>query len=85
MKIKDEFLNLPKELLYETYLKIVYNPEEYDKITRSKMIEEIIKEYKPDYDNNTISLNLYKCLTTILKKRHDIRYVLFIVNFGKSW
>lgn len=48
MKIKDEFLNLPKELLYETYLKIVYNPEEYDKITRSKMIEEIIKEYKQE-------------------------------------
>ena len=48
MKIKNEFLNLPKELLYETYLKIVYNPEEYDKITRSKMIEEIIKEYKQE-------------------------------------
>lgn len=45
MKLKDEYIKLPKEMLYETYLKIVYNPKDYDDITRSKMLEEIIKEY----------------------------------------
>ena len=45
MKLKDEYIKLPKEMLYETYLKIVYNPKDYDNITRSKMLEEIIKEY----------------------------------------
>lgn len=48
MKLKDEYGNLPKEMLYETYLKIVYNPKAYDNITRSKMIEEIIKEYEQE-------------------------------------
>ncbi len=45
MKLKDEYIKLPKGMLYETYLKIVYNPKDYDNITRSKMLEEIIKEY----------------------------------------
>lgn len=45
MKLKDEFIKLPKEMLYETYLKIVYDEKDYDNITRNKMLEEIIKEY----------------------------------------
>lgn len=45
MKLKDEYLKLSKEMLYETYLKIVYKPKDYDNITRNKMLEEIIKEY----------------------------------------
>ena len=45
MKLKDEYLKLPKEMLYETYLKIVYKSKDYDNITRNKMLEEIIKEY----------------------------------------
>ena len=48
MKLKDEYVNLPKEMLYETYLKIVYNTKDYDNITRSKMLEEIIKEYNQE-------------------------------------
>lgn len=48
MNIKDEYINLPKDMLYETYLKIVYRAKDYDNITRSKMIEEIIKEYKQE-------------------------------------
>ena len=45
MKLKDEYLKLPKDILYETYLKIVYKSKDYDNITRNKMLEEIIKEY----------------------------------------
>ena len=48
MKLKDEYIKLPKDMLYETYLKIVYREKDYDNITRNKMIEEIIKEYKQD-------------------------------------
>ena len=48
MKLNDEYVKLPKNMLYETYLKIVYNSKDYDNITRSKMIEEIIKEYKQE-------------------------------------
>ena len=44
MKLNDEYVKLHKNMLYETYLKIVYNSKDYDNITRSKMIEEIIKE-----------------------------------------
>lgn len=50
MKIKDEYLKMPKELLYEMYLKIVYDAKDYDNITRGKMLDEIIQEYEPqDY------------------------------------
>lgn len=48
MKIKDEYLKLPKDILYETYLKIVYNTKDYDNVTRNKMLEEIIKEYNQE-------------------------------------
>lgn len=48
MKLKDEYLKMPKEMLYEKYLKIVYKPKNYDNITRSKMLEEIIKEYNQE-------------------------------------
>ena len=48
MKLKDEFIKLPKLLLYETYLRIVYDPKDYDRISRKKMLEEIIKEYNQE-------------------------------------
>lgn len=50
MKLKDEYLKLTKETLYETYLRIVYKVKDYDNITRNNIIEEIIKEYsQKDY------------------------------------
>lgn len=45
MKLKEELVKFPKEILYETYLKIVYDYKYYDNITRNKMLDEIIKEY----------------------------------------
>lgn len=46
MELKKEFIKLPKDLVYETYLKIVYDVKDYDDITRNKMLDEIIKEYR---------------------------------------
>ena len=48
MKLKEEYSEQPKELLYEIYLKIVYKAKDYDDITRNKMLEEIIKEYNQE-------------------------------------
>lgn len=50
MKLKEEYVKLSKELVYEMYESIVYEIKDYDKITRSKMLDEIIKEYdQEDY------------------------------------
>ena len=46
MKLKDEYIKLPKEIVYDTYCKIVYEVKDYDDIARSKMLDDIIKEYK---------------------------------------
>lgn len=46
MELKKEFIKLSKDLVYETYLKIVYDVKDYDDITRNKMLDEIIKEYR---------------------------------------
>ncbi len=48
MKLKEEFVKLPKEMVYNMYLSIVYDAKDYDDITRSKMLEEIVKEYSQD-------------------------------------
>lgn len=50
MKIKDEFGKFRKDMLYPTYESLVYECKDYDKISRNKMIDEIVKEYKnPNY------------------------------------
>lgn len=46
MKLKDEFVKLPKYEAYDMYEKIVYNVKDYDDITRSKMLNEILKQYE---------------------------------------
>ncbi len=48
MKLKDEFVKLPKELVYDNYIRIVYNFKDYDKITRQEMLDDIIKEYNQE-------------------------------------
>ena len=45
-----------KEFIYEVYSKTVDNPKEYEKITRKKMIQEVLKYYKEDN-------HLEECLT----------------------
>lgn len=49
MKLKDEFIKFPKEMVYEMYMSIVYNCKDYDSITRGKMLDEILKEYKQEH------------------------------------
>lgn len=48
MKLKEEFIKMPKEFVYKMYDSLVYDTQEYDKITRSKMLDEIIKEYNQE-------------------------------------
>lgn len=45
MKLKEEYVKLKKEELYMMYETIVYKTKEYENITRSKMLDEILKEY----------------------------------------
>lgn len=48
MKLRDELIKLSKEKVYDKYQSLVYDTKDYEKITRSKMIDEIIKEYNDD-------------------------------------
>ena len=48
MKLKDEFIKLPKEMVYDMYLSIVYDCKDYDNITRGKMLDAIIQEYQQE-------------------------------------
>lgn len=45
MELKKEFGRLPKDMVYDMYLSLVYDCKDYDSITRSKMLDSIIKEY----------------------------------------
>ncbi len=77
MKLKDEYVKLPKELLYETYLRIVYNSKNYDNITRSKMLDEIIEEYKQDgylyHICTSKELNFLKYITNNKMNKEDVK------------
>ena len=46
MKLVDEFIRREKYYVYDLYSRIVFDAKDYDKITRKKMIEEIVDEYK---------------------------------------
>ncbi len=47
----------PKWILYEKYLRLIYSPAQYEQITRSQMLEEIVAEYSND------DLSLYHLCT----------------------
>lgn len=48
MKLKDEYKKLPKDLVYDMYESLVYKVKYYDNITRDKMLDSIISEYKQE-------------------------------------
>ncbi len=48
MKLKDEYKRLPKDMVYDIYLSLVYELKAYDDITRPKMLDAIIKEYEQE-------------------------------------
>lgn len=45
MKLVEEWAKYRKEMVYDTYEAIVYEPKDYDQISRKKMLEEILIEY----------------------------------------
>ncbi len=49
MKLKEEFIHYSKEIVYDMYMRIVYDYKFYDSITRGKMLEEIVKEYAQEH------------------------------------
>lgn len=68
MKLKDEFKSLPKDIAYDIYLSLVYSPKDYDKITKVKMLDEIIRQY----DNNSY---LYDICT-----EKELKFLKYIKN-----
>ena len=48
MKLKDEYKKMPKDLIYDMYDSLVYDVKYYDNITRDKMLDSIISEYKQE-------------------------------------
>jgi hypothetical protein len=45
MKLYDARNKLPKDLVYETYIRIVYDYNSYNEITRKNMLKEIVETY----------------------------------------
>lgn len=48
MKLLDEFKKLPKEMVFDMYMRLVYDFKDYNNISRVKMLNEIIDSYKQD-------------------------------------
>lgn len=48
MKIKEGLKNYSKWMVYEIYERIVYNSKDYEKVSKNKMIESILKEYNQE-------------------------------------
>ena len=49
MNLKKEFVKYSKEIVYAMYAAIVYDCKEYDAITREKMLDAIVEEYKQEH------------------------------------
>ena len=88
MKIKDEFIKLPKQDIYDMYWSIVYDYKDYEKITRSKMIDEIIKQEEESYIFNLLTakeldfLNLF--INNKINKRDYKKYSWEIKTLNKK-
>lgn len=72
MKLQESLEQYTKDMVYDNYLRIVWKFKEYEKITKNKMIEEIVKEYK---DVLTIieicTAREFKFLKYILSDKYD--------------
>lgn len=49
MELKKEFGKLPKDIVYDMYLSLVYDCKDYDSITRGKMLDSIMQEYNQEH------------------------------------
>ena len=59
MKLKDELAKLPKDIVYYTYESLVYKCKDYDNITRTKMVDEILDIYAK-YEDYLYDICTYK-------------------------
>ena len=78
MKMIEEVKGLRKEFVHDVYTRIITNFKNYDKITKTKMIEEIYKVYS-DYNNiidicTERELNYLKLVLNKDKKYLDKKY-----------
>lgn len=48
MKLKEELKSYSKWMVYEIYERIVYDVKDYEKVSKNKMIEDIIKDYNQE-------------------------------------
>lgn len=69
MKLKEGYVNFKKEELYVMYEKIVYKTKDYENITRSKMLDEILKEY--NQNNFLYEICTYKELDFLIKLKEN--------------
>lgn len=72
MKLKELSTIVRKEFIYDCYCTIVDHPKEYNKITRNKMFDEIIKTYSnPQNILDSLSYNEYILLKTALEQNNQ--------------
>ncbi len=61
------YANLDKGYLYDIYFRVVQLPKKYTSITRKKMLEEIIKQYTPQYIVDICTCRELKFLEKVVK------------------
>ncbi len=61
------YVKMDKEYLYDQYFRIVENPKKYTSITRKKMLEEIVKQYTPQYIVDICTCKELKFLEKVVK------------------
>ena len=75
MKMFEEIKDFGKEYVYEQYTRIVEDFKEYDKITKTKMLEAIYKVYEDSYNIidicTTRELKFLKMILDYMVNHHD--------------
>lgn len=61
------YANLDKGYIYDIYFRVVQLPKKYTSITRKKMLEEIIKQYTPQYIVDICTCRELKFLEKVVK------------------
>lgn len=83
MKLINSLKHYSKEQIFDKYTRIVDRFKDYDKITKNKMIEDIIKEYQSDFQNiiDICTKRELKLLIKIRdKKEFDIKKYTWELN-----
>lgn len=85
MELKSSLKEYNKEEIFDRYAKIVNNFKNYDNITRTKMIEEIIKELS--IPKNIVDICTERELKVLIKivKKEEIEHEKYIWEFENLW